>query len=476
MPKPVLLLSVCLFTLSVILLGSITVGQEKQSSQADLQKKPDSQSNQDTQSGGPVRDSWPRFLGNDFQNAASVPDIDWTAQPDLAWSKKLGDGYGLGPIVGGNYFHLDAVESGTKERLRCIDMTTGETKWAKLTDVVYRDLLGYETGARSCPTIADDHIYAMGVAGRLTCRQIGDGSEVWSLDTNEQYGVVQNFFGVGGAPLVVGDKLIVMIGGSPPEDQKIAPGRLSRVSPNGSALVALDRKSGKELWKAGDDLASYSSPRTIQIGNKTLVLIFARDHLLAIDSDTGNVNWKFHHRAEIQESVNAMVPIVDGNLIFISECYQVGSVLLKATETDCEVVWQDPDRNRRAQAMRIHWSNPAFIDGHLFGCSGRNAPDSDFRCIEFATGKLKWTDPRRIRSAVTQAGDHMIVLEERGFTQVMKPNTQKMEVIAEWNLQLADGKRPALNYPCWAAPVIVGDKVLIRGDENLVCLKLKSNE
>ena len=55
----------------------------------------------------------------------------------------------------------------------------------------------------------------------------------------------------------------------------------------------------------------------------------------------------------------------------------------------------------------------------------------------------------------------MIVLEERGFTQVMKPNTQKMEVIAEWNLQLADGKRPALNYPCWAAPVIVGDKVLI---------------
>ncbi|NND97432.1 MAG: PQQ-like beta-propeller repeat protein [Pirellulaceae bacterium] len=432
----------------------------------------------DTEITDPVRESdaflWPRFLGRQYDSVAdAVPGVDWTKQPTFLWSLDVGLGYGMGTVDQTNYYHFDASDNAAEERLRCIDLRDGQTKWSQSQPLNYRDMYGYESGPRSSASLTKDRIYTMGVGGQLTCRDIADGRLIWTVDTSQRYGVVQNFFGVGGSPLVLGDLVIVMVGGSPPGDQAIAPGRLDRVSPNGSALVAFDRHNGSEKWRGGDDLASYSSPRPIEIDGETLVLLFGRNRLSALNPTTGTVRWSFDHRAEILESVNAMVPIVHDDHVFISECYAVGSVLLKVTGESADVIWQDPPRDRRRQAMRVHWSTPVLTDGHVFGCSGRNAPDSDFRCIEWMTGKVKWSDSRRIRSAVTQVGDHLLVLEERGLMQVIKANVEEMEVVNEWELQTAEGNRPALNYPCWAAPIVVGDKVLVRGDEKVLCLELQ---
>jgi outer membrane protein assembly factor BamB len=152
---------------------------------------------------------------------------------------------------------------------------------------------------------------------------------------------VQNFFGVGASPLVMNDLVVVMVGGSPAADQSVAPMQLDRVSPNGSAIVAFDRNTGEQRWRAGDDLASYSSPRAITIDGKTFVLALARGGLLLIDAQTGETKWRVDHRASILESVNGMVPVVRGDEVFISECYQLGSVLLKVDAKKPTVLWSD---------------------------------------------------------------------------------------------------------------------------------------
>ncbi len=393
-------------------------------------------------------DDWPRFLGKSFDGvAATGVELDWTTPPSLVWSIEVGPGYGIGTVADDRYFHFDASESsqatGEQERLRCFQLADGKPVWSQTQTLQYRDMLGYEDGPRSSPTIDGDRVITLGVTGQLTCRRTSDGGLVWTVDTNKEYGVVQNFFGVGASPLVLGDRVIVMVGGSPPEDQDIPPMRLDRVAPNGSAVVAFDRETGKELWKCGDDLASYSSPRPIVVDGETLVLVFARGGLMAIDPDKGVVRWRFDHRAQILESVNAMVPVVQQDLVFISECYEVGSALLRVGGNSADVVWQDPPRDRRRQSMRCHWATPVLCDGFLYGCSGRNAPDSDFRCIDFKTGELKWSDPRKTRSSVTRVGDHLIVLEERGVAQVLKVNPQRLEIVSEWNLQSRRGRSPA---------------------------------
>lgn len=416
---------------------------------------------------------WPRFLGASFDSVSSTSSeaIDWTAEPVLRWSLGVGEGYGIGSVASNRYYHFDSV--GSSERLRCLDLNTGAEIWSQSQPQNYRDLYGYEDGPRTSPTIFGDKIITLGVAGQLTCRKLADGAVLWSVDTNQKYGVVQNFFGVGSSPLIIDNQVITMIGGSPADDQAIAPGRLDRVSPNGSAVVAFDLVSGAELWRCGDDLASYSSPRPIQLGDETLVLVFARSGLLGIDPVAGKVRWKFDHRAEILESVNAMVPVVDGDHVLISECYAVGSALLKVDATAApQIVWRDPSNNRRPKAMRCHWSTPILIDGYLYGCSGRNAPDSDFRCIDFKTGEVQWNDSRRVRSSSTRVGDMLIVLEEYGGLQIVKANPKQLEIVAEWNLSVPKGNRPPIRYPCWAAPVVIGSKLLVRGNNRVLCLDL----
>ena len=122
--------------------------------------------------------------------------------------------------------------------------------------------------------------------------------------------------------------------------------------------------------------------------------------------------------------------------------------------------------------MRVHWSTPVLVNGHLYGCSGRNAPDSDFRCVELSTGEVKWSDNRRRRSSVTRVGDHLVVLEERGQMQIVRPSPDRLEIVATWDLSRPSADRPAIEYPSWSAPIAVGDRLIVRGDTRVICLKL----
>ena len=424
---------------------------------------------------------WPRFLGAAYDGIAplSPTPINYSADPTTAWQLEVGDGYGIGSVGSGMYFHFDSetkpqghpLEYQMVERLRAFDLESGRQIWSKEQPIIYSDMLGYEAGPRTSPTIVGDRIFTLGVTGILDCRKTADGQSIWSVNTNERYGVVQNFFGVGSSPLYLDGQLIVMVGGSPAEDQDVGPMQLDRVSPNGSAVVAFDPDSGKELWRCGDDLASYSSPRPIKIGDETLVLAFTRSGLLAIDPKKGELRWRYDHRAEILESVNAMTPVVRDDQVLISECYQVGSVLLDVDANGCKEIWKDPPRDRRSQSLRAHWATPIRVGEYLYGCSGRNAPDSDFRCIEFATGEVMWSDQRRIRSSVTSAGDYLLLLEERGLLQVIRPDPSELKVVAEWDLSESVNKRKGIQYPCWAAPIVVGNKVILRGTDYVLCLE-----
>jgi outer membrane protein assembly factor BamB len=415
---------------------------------------------------------WPRFLNTNFDGKSLETGIrkDWSEDKlPTVWHAAVGTSYGIGAVAAGRYFQHERI--GDNERLTALRAETGEPLWHSDQPVEYADMYGYNNGPRDTPTVVGDDVYTFGVAGRLTCTNAIDGSTKWTIDTNAKYGVIQNFFGVGSSPLVIDDKVIVMVGGSPVEDASIAPGRLDRVSANGSALVAFDRNTGTELWKCGDDLASYSSPRTMQIGDKTIVLAFCRDELLAVDPEEGNVLWTYRHRASSLESVNAMVPVVVGNRVFLSDCYEIGSVLLEVNEKEYDVVWVDPD-NRRLQAFRAHWATPIVVDDWLYGCSGRNEPDSDLRCIQFSTGQHSWSDMRHSRASVMWVDDHFVVLDESGEMQLIRNNSDSLELLTTIDLHEATKDRPELGQPYWAAPILSHGLLYVRGSERVLCLEL----
>jgi outer membrane protein assembly factor BamB len=417
-------------------------------------------------------EDWPRFLGPTFDGKSTETGIrtDWSGDRlPVVWSMPVGTSYGIGAVAGGRYFQHERV--GNFERLRVVRAETGEPLWSDDKPVVYDDLYGYNNGPRDTPAVDGDNVVTFGVAGRLTCRDVIDGRVKWSIDTNAQYGVIQNFFGVGCSPLIRGNNVIVMVGGSPPEDANLPPGRLDRVTPNGSAVVAFDLATGKEVWKVGDDLASYSSPRLMKVDGGEILLVFARDGLLAVDPDNGTLLWDYPHRSRILESVNGIVPVVSGNRVFLSECYEVGAVMLQASRDGVTEVWKDPS-NRRLQSFRAHWATPIVVGDFLFGCSGRNEPDSDLRCIRWDNGKVAWGDNRRSRSSLLHVDGHLVVLDESGLLELIKVDPDRLNVITSIDLDRPAPGRPTLGRPYWAAPIVSHGLLYVRGSDRVLCLEL----
>jgi outer membrane protein assembly factor BamB len=427
---------------------------------------------------------WPIFLGPAQDSKSTETGIltKWTdSRPRIVWQKLLGTGYGAPTISRGRLFQFDRF--GDQARIYALHAETGKELWKYEYPTDYSDYFGYNNGPRCSVVVDGNRVYAYGAEGTLTCLMAETGKLVWQVNTQKDFGVVQNFFGVGSTPVVDGDLVIVMVGGSPDWAQTLGAGQLDRVEGNGSGIVAFDKRTGKVKYKTSNELASYASLKLATIGNRRWCFAFCRGGLLGFDPQSGKIDFEYPWRARILESVNASMPVVVGSEVFISETYGPGSSLLKVAPGSSEVVWKDDER-RRAKAMMTHWNTPVYHDGYLYGSSGRHTENAELRCIEWKTGKVKWSEPGLTRSSLLYVDGHFICQAEYGQLIVFKANPEKYEPVSEVELKHQpigpaltgpfgpDAPRELLKYPCWAAPVLARGLLYVRGDDRLVCLEL----
>ena len=351
-------------------------------------------------------------------------------------------------------------------RLRCIDVLTGEAQWKFEYESNYRDLYGYDAGPRSSPLIDGNRIYLFGVEGALICVDRNTHKARWQVDTAEKFGVVQNFFGVASSPVIYGDKLLVMIGGSPTESADVPPGQLDRVKPNGAAVVAFDKLTGKVIYQSGDDLASYTSLTWMGDGENRTLLAWARDNLWGIEPGQGTVKFKFPYRSKKLESVNAMTPVSVGNRILLSECYENGSTLLEIEDGKVKTVWGDA--GKRKKAMQSHWCTPVVSGDYFYCCSGRNSGSAELRCVKLSTGEVQWSQSGFSRCSMLLIDQHLIVVGERGRLALVKADPEKFELVTE---RLPDEQLKFVP-DCWSAPVVANGRLFVRGGKKLACFQL----
>ena len=420
-------------------------------------------------------EDWTSFLGPHGNGTSTETGIDpqrWAPHPPLRWSIKLGTSYGGPSIIGNRLLQFDRF--GREERLTCFDTHTAKELWQWNSKVEYDDTYGYNNGPRCSPLIDDGLVYTYGVAGQLSCIELTSGREVWSKDIAREYSIVQNFFGVASNPYVYNDLLLVMVGGSPVESLGVPRGRLDLVKPNGTAVVAFDKKTGEERYRLGNDLASYASMTVRTIEDKPTGLAFLRSGLIGFDPASGKQLFEYAWRSDMLESVNAAVPVTAGNQILLSEAYEIGSVLLEIKDGQPKTLRKDEGRWRNLP-FRAHWSTPILIDGYLYGCSGRNQGDCDFRCIRLSDGELQWAVRKHERSSVLQIDGYLIVLGELGLLELIRPTPEKLDVVAQVDLSRIDDSSdgdPLLDYPCWSPPIVSHGALYVRGRDRLICFDL----
>lgn len=407
---------------------------------------------------------WPRFLGPN--DDASSPETGiltkWPASGlKKVWDCELGVGFAPPAIVGGKLFHFDRHENNC--RLTCRNAETGEFLWKYEYPTDYEDIYGYDPGPRCGPVVDGERVYCYGPDGMLCCVQVADGKELWKLDTRTKYSFHQNFFGVGSAPLVEGDLLLVAVGGSPKGPR---PFDLREAKGNGTGIVALDKKTGAVKYTVSDELASYSSPIVAKIGERRLGLYFARGGLLGFDPATGREAFHYPWRASNLESVNAANPVVVGDTILLTECYEDGAALLKIPATGKPTpVWTDDENDRFDKVLMSHWSTPVAVGQYVFGSSGRHANEADIRCVELATGEVKWKERRTSRCTFLKIDGHILSLGENGELRLIKPSPEKYLEVARW-------ENPDLAYPCWAPPAVSRGLLYLRGRNKLAVYEL----
>lgn len=431
-------------------------------------------------------EDWPQFLGPRGNGTSAFNEIalPWPESgPPIVWHVQMGEGYGSPAVSLGRIVLFDRI--GKQARLRCLNAETGELLWEVSDPTDYRDTFGYDGGPRCCPVISGDRVLTFNADGLLTCRRLADGQRLWHVNTTEHYHVVQNFFGVGAAPLVVNketsrllkrDLVIVPIGGSKAGSVPAAPERLDLVTGDGSGVVAFDMTDGREVWRTSDELASYSSPVFVILDEKPRLLAWLRDHLLTIDPVTGRKTGAFRWRADELFSVNAATPIVVGNQVLLSETYGPGAVLLNVISRDktdsFSPVWSSPKRARPNATLRAHWATPVVYEGFVYGCSGRNAGDAHLICCDISTGEVQWSEPGLARTSLVLAGDKLLVFSEFGELLVVKATPTGYHPMAKTSFNDPDTGSLRLGMPCWAAPVIARGYAYLRGADHIVCIDL----
>ena len=414
----------------------------------------------------PTDTDWPTLLGPNSDGICTETILKTWPKSGLQklWEVPTGSGYAPPTILDDRLFIADMTD--TTARLRCLETASGKPLWTSEIPTDYADSYGYDPGPRAAPVAGNGRVFLHGVDGQLSAWDIATGKKLWLIDTKAKYHFQQNFFGVGGAPLLVGDLLIVPIGGSPPGPR---PADFSEVKPDGTALVAFDVASGIEKWRCGDDLASYSSPILRTLAGKPTVLYFGRGGLTLAEPTTGQLISFTPYRSKLLESVNAANPVVVNDKVLLSECYENGAVAFQYNAGQLKPIWSDTDKDRGDKSLQAHWCTPVVVNGFLYGCHGRNPTDAELRCVDFNTGEVQWRERRTTRCTVIAIDGHLLTLGEQGQLRLIKLNPTGYTEVARWDV-------PGLAYPSWAPPAVSRGRLFLRGqsadaprEQRLIC-------
>jgi len=334
---------------------------------------------------------WPQLLGPQRNGVSAETGLlpSWPkAGPPLRWEKEVGSGFS-GPAVAGDrlvLFH----RIGDEEVVASLEAATGKEQWKFSYSTSYIDQFNSDDGPRATPVIAGDRVYTLGAEGRLHCLELQSGRKIWERSLSADYSIPKSFFGVGASPLVEGNLLLVNVGGKD------------------AGMVAFDKDTGKEVWKATSHEGSYSSPVAATLAGVRQAVFFTREGIVFLDPQTGKVNYSKHWRSNNNASVNAACPVIVEDSVFLSACYNTGAILLHVHKDHVEEIWKSDE------VMSNHYNTCVAYQGHLYGCDGRQEQTARLRCVDMKTGKVAWTEEGFGCATAVLAEGNLILLSENG--------------------------------------------------------------
>jgi outer membrane protein assembly factor BamB len=380
---------------------------------------------------------WPCWRGPNRDGISQ--ETGWNAHwpdggPAKLWEAQIGIGYSPVSVVGGRAYTMGNI--GRQETVWCFDAATGEVLWKH--SYPCRGGSDYP-GPRAQPTVDGDRVYTISIKGHLKCFNTDRGGVVWETDVREQLGSKGSAHGHCGSPLVLGEKLILATGAPP------------------ATVVAFDKMTGDILWKGGDDPGGYATPTPYLFKGKQCLAVFTGTSMLGMDAATGDVLWRYPWQSKL--NIAASTPIVSGDKVFFCTDYGIGGALLQITDGPPKEVWRSTD-------MSNHFDTCVLWKGHLYGFTPRGSHSVSrktvLRCMEFATGEVKWSEAGLGIGTLQIADGKLILLGDAGDLVIAEATSEGYKPIS---------RAKVLENRCWTVPVLANGRIYCRDEKgHLVCL------
>jgi outer membrane protein assembly factor BamB len=410
-------------------------------------------------------DEWPQWRGPNRDGVwreEGLLDKFADKQLKLRWRMPIGSGYSGPTVAEGRVYVTDRlVEPKQVERVHCFDWKTGQQLWTHSYDCTYKDV-GYTAGPRASVTVDDGRAYSLGSMGHLVCFDAGTGKVLWNKDLASEYKIRMPIWGIAASPLVEADLLIVQAGGE------------------GACLVAFDKRTGTEKWKALDDNASYSAPIVIEQAGRRVMVCWTGDSVVGMNAQTGAVYWQ-HPFKPAKIVINIATPVFEKNRLFFTSFYD-GSLMLtlKTDQLEVEQLWRRSGRDEQhTDSLHSIISTPYLEGDYVYGVDSYG----EFRCLDARSGDRVWESlqptPKSRWSTVhmVKNGRRMWMFNERGELLIAELSPQGYSEISRAKLiEPTRVQLPQRGGVCWSHPAFAHRHVFARNDEELVCASLAEGE
>ena len=403
---------------------------------------------------GTLGDDWPQLRGPNRDGTCEESQILESPPPEglqVRWRIPVARGFSSPIVSRGRVFVSDAeiLDPGVRESVHCLEEATGKELWSYSADVEYPAWIympEQRRGPGSTPIVQDNRLYAMGGFGHLTCHDAGGGAVLWEKNLQEGYGVGDT--PMDASPLIENDLLIVFIGGKP-----------------GAAVVAFDKNSGREVWRAIDEPVTHSSPIVIQCGGARQLIVWTQHSIVSLNPHNGQICWREPMQTSADYAVST--PVFHGNLLLIS-----GLMFeLDTTRPAATTVW--PQSRAVARRTLSNTSTPLIHEGYVY--SAKSA--GELACLESTSGKLVWETDRvtDLRSAasihITRNGNRAFLFNDRGELIWARLVPEGYTEIGRTRLIEPTSEFMGRNV-VWVAPAFANRQVLVRNDKELICASM----
>src|SRR5437588_2114457 len=384
-----------------------------------------------------IPNDWPCWRGPNHDGISDEKgwSTSWPSDgPRRLWKASVGTGFSCVSVANGRLFTLGNKDE--TDTVYCFDAQSGKELW-KYSYPCALDPIYYEGGPGSTPTVDGRKVYTFSKRGHLFCFNAADGKVLWRHNLMEELPAAKPRWGFAGSALIDGSLLLLNVGG---------------------AGAGFDKSTGKVAWKSDTNVAGYATPVPFTANGERCAALFSGKALAGVRARDGKELWQYPWVE--RWNLNAADPLLIGNNFFISSFGQ-GCALLKLNPEGPKPAWEN-------KVMSHHFNCGVHLGGFIYGVNGNtDQPEKDLRCIEVATGEVKWKQSGIGLGSLMAADGKLIVLTDRGELLVAPATPDGFKPIAR--AQVLGGK-------CWTTPVLANGRIYCRNAEGtLVCLDVRTS-